>query len=164
MENQEEKKVGIIGKLLGKKSEPEFSAEKAWIESTYGEGTYIPVDVRIKDKQNHIRSSIETKFRNIGNNNYRSYSAYHCVIDIEDDLSEYVDVVFEPFIKNGFTIINLSEQVKEIDEPHVYLVSWKNAFKKHKKNNISDDNGDFFGYQSEEHQENNNNEVSQDKE
>ena len=60
------------------------------------------------------------------------------MIDIEEDLATYVDTIFEPFKKNGFAIINLSEQVKEIDEPHVYLVSWKNAFK-HKVNNTNSD-------------------------
>ena len=32
MENQEEKKIGLIGKILGKRNEPEFSAEREWIE------------------------------------------------------------------------------------------------------------------------------------
>ena len=134
MENQEEKKIGLLGKILGKKNEPEFSAERAWIESTYGEGCYVPISERIKEKQNYIKSSIQTKFRHIYQNNARSFSSYHCVIDLEDDLAAYVDTVFKPFVDNGFTIINLSDKVEEIDEPHVYLVSWKNAFKNMPKN------------------------------
>lgn len=134
MESQEEKKIGLLGKILGKKNEPDFSAERAWIESTYGEGCYVPVSERIKEKQEHIKSSIQTKFRHIYQNNTRSFSSYHCVIDIEDDLAAYVETVFKPFIDNGFTIINLSDKVEEIDEPHVYLVSWKNAFKNVPKN------------------------------
>ena len=135
----EEKKtsVGLIGKLLGKKDEYEFNAELAWIESTYGEGSYKTIDVRIKEKQDYITHSIENKFKRIYQNGQHSYSAYHCVIDIEEDLAEYVDTIFEPFVKNDFTIINLSEQVKEIDEQHVYLVSWKNAFKSKKNNNTN---------------------------
>lgn len=135
MENQEEKKIGLLGKILGKKNEPDFSAERAWIESTYGEGSYVPISERIKEKQEYIKSSIQTKFRQIyqsnahSHYNARSFSSYHCVIDIEDDLVAYVKTVFKPFVDNGFTIINLSDKVKEIDEPHVYLVSWKNAFK-----------------------------------
>ena len=134
MESQEEKKIGLLGKILGKKNEPDFSAERAWIESTYGEGCYVPISERIKEKQNYIKSSIQTKFRHIYQNNVRSFSSYHCVIDIEDDLAAYVETVFKPFIDNGFTIINLSDKVEEIDEPHVYLVSWKNAFKNVPKN------------------------------
>ena len=134
MESQEEKKIGLLGKILGKKNEPDFSAERAWIESTYGEGCYVPIADRIKEKQEHIKSNIQTKFRHIYQNNARSFSSYHCVIDIEDDLTAYVDTVFKPFIDNGFTIINLSDKVEEIDEPHVYLVSWKNAFKNVPKN------------------------------
>ena len=133
MENQEEKKIGLIGKILGKRNEPEFNAERAWIESTYGEGCYVPISERIKEKQDYIKLSIQTKFRQNNQNNTRSFSSYHCVIDIEDDLAAYVDIVFNPFVDNGFTIINLSDKVEEIDEPHVYLVSWKNAFKNLRK-------------------------------
>ena len=138
--NMEEKKnsVVLIGKLLGKKDERVFNAELAWIESTYGTGSYKTIDVRIKEKQDYITYSIENKFKRIYQDGQHSYSAYHCVIDIEEDLATYVDTIFEPFKKNGFAIINLSEQVKEIDEPHVYLVSWKNAFK-HKVNNTNSD-------------------------
>ena len=134
MESQEEKKIGLLEKILSKKNEPDFSAERAWIESTYGEGCYVPISERIQEKQNYIKSSIQTKFRHIYQNNARSFSSYHCVIDIEDDLAAYVETVFKPFIDNGFTIINLSDKVEEIDEPHVYLVSWKNAFKNVPKN------------------------------
>lgn len=130
--------VGLIGKLLGKKDERVFNAELAWIESTYGTSSYKTIDVRIKEKQDYIKYSIENKFKRIYQDGQHSYSAYHCVIDIEEDLVTYVDTIFEPFKKNGFAIINLSEQVKEIDEPHVYLVSWKNAFK-HKVNNTNSD-------------------------
>lgn len=130
--------VGLIGKLLGKKDERVFNAELAWIESTYGTSSYKTIDVRIKEKQDYIKYSIENKFKRIYQDGQHSYSAYHCVIDIEEDLATYVDTIFEPFKKNGFAIINLSEQVKEIDEPHVYLVSWKNAFK-HKVNNTNSD-------------------------
>ena len=134
MESQEEKKISLLEKILGKKNEPDFSAERAWIESTYGEGCYVPISERIKEKQEYIKSSIQAKFRHIYQNNVRSFSSYHCVIDIEDDLAAYVETVFKPFVDNGFTIINLSDKVEEIDEPHVYLVSWKNAFKNVPKN------------------------------
>ena len=35
MENQEEKKIGLLGKILGKRNEPEFSAERAWMLCSY---------------------------------------------------------------------------------------------------------------------------------
>jgi hypothetical protein len=40
-----------------------------------------------------------------------------------------VDEVFKPFIDGGFKVINLSENVKEIDDENVYLISWKKVFK-----------------------------------
>lgn len=118
-------------KKLGKKPKPEFCSKFAWIESTYGGGTYMPIEMRIKYKQEYIKNLIESKFKNVCDNgrNYSLYSSYHCVIDIEEDIASHAKVVFEPFVKGGFTIINLSERVSEIDEPNVYLISWKNAFK-----------------------------------
>ena len=130
--------VGLIRRFFGKNDERVFNAELAWIESTYGTSSYKAIDVRIKETHDYITYSIENKFKRIYQDGQHSYSAYHCVIDIEEDLATYVDTIFEPFKKNGFAIINLSEQVKEIDEPHVYLVSWKNAFK-HKVNNTNSD-------------------------
>ena len=130
--------VGLIRRFFGKNDERVFNAELAWIESTYGTSSYKAIDVRIKEKQDYITYSIEKKFKRVYQDGQHSYSAYHCVIDSEEDLATYVDTIFEPFKKNGFAIINLSEQVKEIDEPHVYLVSWKNAFK-HKVNNTNSD-------------------------
>lgn len=131
----EEKKnnIGIIGKLLGKKNEPEFTAEKAWIESTYGEKSYKDIEIRIKEKQEYIKSSVENKYKKVYQNGSISYSSYHCVIDIEEDLASSVETIFEPFVNAGFKVINLSEKVEDIDEPHVYLLTWKNAFKNKKK-------------------------------
>ena len=31
--------------------------------------------------------------------------------------------------EGGFKIINLSEKIEEIDDEHVYLISWKKIFK-----------------------------------
>lgn len=123
----------FFDKLLGR-TKKEFNAELAWIESTYGVGSFEVEAERIKAKQNYIKCMIMSKFKDAydytTDGRHHSYSAYHCVIDIEEDLAGLVDVVFEPFVKQGFTIINLSEQVKEIDEPNVYLISWKNVFNK----------------------------------
>lgn len=129
----EKKKVGFFDKIIGKKSEPEFTAEMAWIESTYGKGTFKEIEKRIAAKQKYIKTCVEQKFKRVmvddNNVHQHGYSTYHCVIDIEEDLASYVDAIFEPFTKANFNVINISEQVKEIDEPNIYLVSWKNAFK-----------------------------------
>lgn len=114
------------------KDKPEFTAEYAWLETTYGTGTYRNIDQRIKDKQDYIRNLIRSKFPLHGEGiNYNKSGSYRCVIDIEEDLMCGVDEVFKPFLDGGFKIINLSEQVKEISEDNVYLISWKKVFKDH---------------------------------
>lgn len=52
------------------------------------------------------------------------------MIDIEEDLVQHTEEVLKPFVDNGFKIIDLSEKVDEIEDEHVYLISWKNIFKK----------------------------------
>ena len=118
-------------KKVFKKETPDFTAEYAWIETTYGDGSYHSLEERIKEKQNFIKNLIKSKFpaRGDGTRFSNANGSYRCVVDIEEDLSSHIDEIFEPFINGGFKVINISEQVKEIDDENVYLVSWKNIFK-----------------------------------
>lgn len=128
-------KDSVIKKAVSKlfnKDDGEFTAEKAWIKSTYGANVNFTLEERIANKQKSIREIIKSKFRyqtdNI--NNILSFSSYRCVIDIEKDLELHKDEILKPFIDGGFKVINLSEKVEEIDDENVYLISWKNTFKK----------------------------------
>lgn len=118
-------------KLLGHKEKPEFTAEYAWIETTYGEGSYRSLEERIADKQKYIINTIKSKFPSHldGQRSSNSNGSYRCVVDIEEDLYSVVDEIFKPFKEGGFKIINLSEKIDEIDNEHVYLISWKKIFK-----------------------------------
>ena len=134
MDKQENKenildKIFPFYKVFQKKKGIIVNAEQAWIESTYGFGSYKNIEDRIKEKREYINLCIQSKFKQVYQNGDSSNSSYHCVVDIEEDLASHVDTIFEPFIANGFTIIDLSKQVEEIDEPNVYLISWKNVFK-----------------------------------
>lgn len=113
------------------KDKPEFTAEYAWLETTYGNGTFRSLEQRVKDKQEHIKNLIKSKFPS-HDERYRPANmngSYRCVVDIEEDLMCCIDEIFKPFIDGGFKIINLSEQVKEINDENVYLISWKKVFK-----------------------------------
>ena len=137
MENKGENKNLLNGfvdktkKLFGHKDKPEFTAEYAWIETTYGEGSYRSLEERISDKQRQIMNTIKLKFPSHLDGQRRSNSngSYRCVVDIEEDLYSVVDEIFKPFKEGGFKIINLSEKIEEIDNEHVYLISWKKTFK-----------------------------------
>lgn len=128
-----EKKNNLLQKVKKAfvKGEGAFSAESAWLESTYGIGN-LSTEERILDKQKDIKRIIRSRFRFVSENHeYRnSYPSYHCVIDIEEDLVAHKDEILKPFIDSGFKIINLSETVDEIKDENVYLISWKNVFKK----------------------------------
>lgn len=121
----------VINKMMGK-DDSIFTAETAWVKSTYGANVNFTLEERIANKQKSIRDTIKSKFRyptdNI--NNILSFSSYRCVIDIEKDLEAHKDDILQPFIDGGFKVINLSEKIEEIDDENVYLISWKNIFKK----------------------------------
>lgn len=137
MENKGENRNVLNGfvdktkKLFGHKDKPEFTAEYAWIETTYGEGSYRSLEERISDKQRQIMNTIKSKFPSHldGQRSSNSNGSYRCVVDIEEDLVCCIEEIFKPFIDGGFKIINLSEQVKEINNENVYLISWKKVFK-----------------------------------
>ena len=133
-------------KLFGYKEKPEFTAEYAWIETTYGEGSYRSLEERISDKQKYIINIIKSKFPSHldGQRSSNSNGSYRCVVDIEEDLYSVVDEIFKPFIEGGFKIIDLSEKIEEIDNEHVYLISWRKIVnestfntKKDKINNLN---------------------------
>lgn len=121
----------VFNKMMGKEDSI-FTAETAWVKSTYGANVNFTLEERIANKQKSIRDTIKSKFRyptdNI--NNILSFSSYRCVIDIEKDLESHRDEILQPFIDGGFKVINLSEKIEEIDDENVYLISWKNIFKK----------------------------------
>lgn len=134
-ETTNEKKVTnsfkkTLEKIIPHKEEEVFTAEKAWIETTYGQGSYQTVEKRIVAKQNHIKSMIRSKYTQAIPNGCINFTSYHCVVDIENDLMNHIDEVFKPFKDNGFKVINLSERIEEIEDEYVFLISWKNAFKK----------------------------------
>lgn len=127
----EDKKSNIITKTLNKmfnKDDGEFSAEMAWLSTTYGVGANRPIEERIANKQKNIMNVIKSKFR-YSTTGQESNSNYRCVIDIEEDLVAVKDVVMTPFIEKGFKVINLSEKIDELKNENVYLISWKNTFK-----------------------------------
>ena len=101
------------------------------------------MEERIKGKQDYIRNLIKSKFPS-HDERYKPVNvngSYRCVVDIEEDLVCYTDEVFKPFIEGGFKIINLSEQIKEIEDENVYLISWKKTFKEKRKELLIETNG-----------------------
>ena len=131
LEKKQSPKSNLLQKIGFDTKEPEpLTAEKAWCESMYGESTYKTIENRILDKQSDIRRIIKSKFAPRPQDNVVRYASFHCVVDIEEDLLNYVDEVFKPFTENGFEVINLSKECKSIDSEGVYFISWKKAFKK----------------------------------
>lgn len=112
------------------KNDEPFTAEKAWCETTYGQGQFKPIEKRIKEKKEYIRNLIRNNTQYGLRNNTVSSKAYRCVIDIEEDLKHHIDEILQPFIDGGFSVIKLSERIDEIHDENVYLISWRHVFDK----------------------------------
>lgn len=115
---------------LMSKTEPEFSAERAWVETTYGKDAWRPIEKRIAEKQKQIKDTIKGKFSYNTGGNTISLKSYRCVIDFEEDLKNNIQEILQPFYDGGFDIINLSERIPEISDENVFLISWRHIFDK----------------------------------
>ena len=115
-------------KILNKK-EVDFTAEYAWLETTYGVGTYKTIEERIAQKQKRIKERIKSHFHSRAVETSIVAPSYYCLISIEEDIKEYVDEIFKPFVDNGFNVV----KVNEIEDDNVYVISWKKVFTKENK-------------------------------
>lgn len=97
-----------------------ITAEEAYYKSKYG--SLKTVDQLIKINQKRINDLILSKVSPIYSSDSKSGSFY-CVVDLDDEMKPYVSEIFQPFIDNGFKVINLSDKIKEINEL-VFLISW----------------------------------------
>ena len=91
------------------KDKPEFTAEYAWLETTYGNGTFRSLEQRVKDKQEYITNLIKSKFPS-HDERYRPFSSngsYRCVVDIEEDLVCCIDEIFKPFTQLVAVAVNV---------------------------------------------------------
>lgn len=118
----------VKDKILNKKG-IDFTAEYAWLETTYGIGSYKTIEERIAQKQKRIKERIKSHFHSRAVETSIVAPSYYCLISIEDDIKEYVDEIFKPFSDNGFNVV----KVNEIEDDNVYVISWKKVFTKENK-------------------------------
>lgn len=145
IKNKTQKVSEIIGDAFTKvkntltpidKRHYEFSARQAWTGSTYGkERCLISIEEQIENKRNEIRTEIEHKYRGMGQCIDHERGYFH-IVYIEGNLHEHSEEIVNPFKEVGFEVVNLSDLTPVLDGTKIYLISWRNAFKK-KEENIS---------------------------
>lgn len=97
-----------------------ISADTAYCKATYGEK--MTVQTLIKMHQSQINSLINDKTQS-STNGY-AFTDYHCVYSFPNDIEPYIGQILSVFVEKGYKVINLSEKVEEIQNEHVYLISW----------------------------------------
>lgn len=121
------------------KKDNTLTAEKAWVETTYGRDAWRPLEQRIAEKQKQIKDTIKGKYSYNTGGNTISLKSYRCVIDFEEDLKNNIQEILQPFYDGGFDIINLSDRIPEIYDENVFLISWRHIFDKNIKSNETDE-------------------------
>lgn len=127
MENEATKEKGFLDKVkdfFSGTNTSEVSATEVFFRTKYG-SVMCPEDY-VKTAQSYIRKVIYSR----SDPSYRRspeealFRSYYCLIDIDSEMKDYIDQIFEPFVNAGFAVTKLSGRVEEIKEDYVYLVSW----------------------------------------
>lgn len=127
--NDVPRKKGLLEKMGLKREQEPLTCERCAYEAINGEESFKCLSERIKRKQDIIVSTIKSKYATFSaNGNLSKPAEFNCVVTIEEDISRYVQEVFQPFIDGGFEIINISKACEDIHEDNVYFISWRRAF------------------------------------
>lgn len=100
------------------------SAQTAYCRATYGINT--SVDDLIKLHQHKINTLINDKTSMRSNGD--TFGDYRCVYSFPKDMAPYIQTILKAFTDKGYKIINLSEKIEDIQDEHVYLISWYREF------------------------------------
>lgn len=132
----EAKKQNVFQKALSKvfnKNDGDFTAERAWLETTYGVGQNLSIEERILNKQREIMDEIKSKFKCISPNGdcKNAHPSYRILIEIEEDIAAFSDEIMQPFIEKKFKVAReINKELDITEDDNVYIISWKNIFKK----------------------------------
>lgn len=100
-------------------------AEVAYCRATYGE--QANVTNLIKMHQHKINRLINEK-TSLRTTNGDTFTDYRCVYSFPTDMTPYISDILKIFKDKGYEIINLSEKIQDIQDEHVYLISWYRKF------------------------------------
>lgn len=97
-------------------------ASEAYFKTKYG--FYLDIEKRIDIIQSKINDLISSYFKSAKFEG-ASNGPFFCTITIEDDMIQYKEQIFTPFIENGYQIIDMDERVEELEGQHIFVISWK---------------------------------------
>lgn len=99
-------------------------ADTAYCRATYGENTTIKNLIKIHQHKINKLINEKTSMRTNGD----TFTDYRCVYSFPMDIEPYIAQILKVFIDKGYKVINLSDKIEDIQDEHVYLISW---YKKH---------------------------------
>lgn len=102
------------------REEDVMSADTAYCRAAYGATTSVEDLIKLhQHKINHLINE-KTSMRSYGD----TFTDYRCVYSFPKDISPYIDKVLKIFVDKGYKVINLSAKIDELQDEHVYLISW----------------------------------------
>lgn len=95
-------------------------ATTAYCRATYGANTTVSNLIKLHQHKINKLISEKTSMRTNGD----TFTDYRCVYSFPKDIAPYIDKILEAFVNKGYKVINLSAKIDEIQDEHVYLISW----------------------------------------
>ena len=101
----------------------DLTAEDVYFRTKYG--NILDADHYVRVAQSYIRRQIGCGIESCScNPNDAMFRTFYCIVDLDPEMSDYVDAIFEPFREAGFVVAKVSGAVSEVKNDLVYLVSW----------------------------------------
>lgn len=103
-----------------KAEESVVPASIAYCRATYGANTTVSDIIKIHQHKINRLITEKTAMRSNGD----TFTDYRCVYSFPRDIEPYIDDILKVFVDKGYKVINLSAKIDEIQDEHVYLISW----------------------------------------
>lgn len=95
-------------------------AHTAYCRATYGANTTVTDLIKLHQHKINRLINDKTSMRTNGD----TFTDYRCVYSFPRDIVPYIDKILKVFIDKGYKVINLSEKIEDLQDEHVYLISW----------------------------------------
>jgi hypothetical protein len=103
-----------------KAEEDVVPAATAYCRATYGANTSVSDIIKLHQHKINRLITEKTAMRSNGD----TFTDYRCVYSFPKDVEPYINTILKVFVDKGYKVINLSEKIDEIQDEHVYLISW----------------------------------------
>lgn len=113
--NEKSKKIRELFSNLVKRSDTKMSAKDAYLKSKYNR--VESDEARLKNFKENLEALISAKCE---------ISSYCCVVQVESDLTKFLEDIITDYRSLGYTVVNLKEIIEGVKSDYLFF-TWENA-------------------------------------